>query len=80
MPTPAKGFAFDAPQSKRGGIHERNQGHSKHGHCRSFHMQQIDMMIAAIALSLGQCTIVTTDTDLAAVPGLAVENWIATRP
>ena len=38
-------------------------------------MQQIDIMIAAIALSLGQCTVVSTDTDLAAVPGLSVENW-----
>jgi tRNA(fMet)-specific endonuclease VapC len=38
-------------------------------------MQQIDIMIAAIALSLGNCTVVTTDSDLSAVPGLAVENW-----
>ena len=38
-------------------------------------MQQIDMMIAAIARSLGQCTVVTDDTDLSAVPGLRVENW-----
>jgi tRNA(fMet)-specific endonuclease VapC len=40
-------------------------------------MQQIDIMIAAIALSLGQCTVVTADTDLAAVPGLTVEDWLA---
>ena len=38
-------------------------------------MQQIDIMIAAIANSLGNCTVVTTDSDLAAIPGLAVENW-----
>jgi tRNA(fMet)-specific endonuclease VapC len=38
-------------------------------------MQQVDIQIAAIALSLGNCTVVTTDSDLAAVPGLAVENW-----
>jgi tRNA(fMet)-specific endonuclease VapC len=38
-------------------------------------MQQVDMMIAAIALSLGNCTAVSADSDLAAVPGLAVENW-----
>ena len=38
-------------------------------------MQVIDMMIAAIALSLGNCTVVTTDSDLSAVPGLSVENW-----
>lgn len=38
-------------------------------------MQQIDMMIAAIARSLGHCTVITDDTDLSAVPGLRVENW-----
>ena len=38
-------------------------------------MQQIDIQIAAIALTLGNCTVVTTDTDLAAVPGLRTENW-----
>jgi tRNA(fMet)-specific endonuclease VapC len=38
-------------------------------------MQQIDIQIAAIALSLGNCTVVTGDTDLSAVPGLDVENW-----
>jgi len=40
-------------------------------------MQQIDVQIAAIALTLGHCTVVTTDTDLSAVPGLRVENWAA---
>lgn len=38
-------------------------------------MQQIDIMIAAIARSLGDCTVITDDTDLSAVPGLRVENW-----
>ena len=38
-------------------------------------MQQVDIMIAAIAFSLGNCSIVTADSDLAAVPGLPVENW-----
>ena len=38
-------------------------------------MQQIDIQIAAIARSLGNTTVLTTDSDLAAVPGLAVENW-----
>lgn len=32
-------------------------------------------MIAAIALTLGSCTVVSADSDLAAVPGLPVENW-----
>jgi tRNA(fMet)-specific endonuclease VapC len=38
-------------------------------------MGQNDIMIAAIALSLGNTTVVTMDTDLSAVPGLTVENW-----
>lgn len=40
-------------------------------------MQVVDMMIAAIAFTLGNCTVVSADSDLAAVPGLTVENWIA---
>jgi tRNA(fMet)-specific endonuclease VapC len=38
-------------------------------------MQQIDIQIAAIALSLGNCTVVSSDSDFADVPGLTVENW-----
>jgi tRNA(fMet)-specific endonuclease VapC len=38
-------------------------------------MQVIDIMIAATAFSLGNCTVVSADTDLLAVPGLAMENW-----
>jgi tRNA(fMet)-specific endonuclease VapC len=38
-------------------------------------IQQIDMMIAAIAFCLGNCTVVSGDNDLRAVPGLTVENW-----
>jgi tRNA(fMet)-specific endonuclease VapC len=38
-------------------------------------MQQVDLMVAAIALSLGNCTVVSKDSDLFAVPGLDVENW-----
>ena len=40
-------------------------------------MQQVDIMIAAVALTLGNCTVVTTDSDLSAFPGLPVENWAA---
>jgi predicted nucleic acid-binding protein len=36
---------------------------------------KIDLLIAAIALSLGHTTVVTGDSDLIAVPGLSVENW-----
>ncbi len=38
-------------------------------------MQQIDIQIAAIAMTLGDCTVVTKDSDFAAVPGLNVEDW-----
>lgn len=38
-------------------------------------MQQIDIQTAAIAFTLGNCTVVTGDSDLSAVPGLTVENW-----
>lgn len=38
-------------------------------------MQQIDVQIAALAFSLGNCIVVTKDSDLSAVPGLSVENW-----
>jgi tRNA(fMet)-specific endonuclease VapC len=38
-------------------------------------MQQIDIMVAGIAKTLGDCTVVSADRDLAAVPGLSVENW-----
>jgi tRNA(fMet)-specific endonuclease VapC len=33
------------------------------------------IQIAAIAFTLGNCTVVTGDSDLAAIPGLTVENW-----
>jgi tRNA(fMet)-specific endonuclease VapC len=35
----------------------------------------IDIQIAAIALSMGKTTVVSSDSDLSAVPGLTVENW-----
>ena len=35
----------------------------------------VDMMVAAVAKTLGTCMIVSTDTDFVAVPGLSVENW-----
>jgi len=38
-------------------------------------LQQFDHQIAAIALALGQCTMVSEDSDLSSVPGLSVENW-----
>jgi len=41
-------------------------------------MGQNDIMIAVIALSIGDCTVVTMDSDLAAIPGLSIENWATT--
>lgn len=41
-------------------------------------MQVVDMMIAAIAFTLGHCTVVTKDADLAAISGLTVANWATT--
>lgn len=35
----------------------------------------VDMMIAAIAVTLRNCTVVSSDSDLLAVPGLGVEDW-----
>jgi len=42
-------------------------------------MQQVDIQIAAVALSLGNCTVVTKDNDFAAIPGLSVENWSVSK-
>lgn len=36
----------------------------------------MDVMIAAIALNLKNCTVVTRDSDFAAIPGLSIENWV----
>jgi tRNA(fMet)-specific endonuclease VapC len=38
---------------------------------------QNDIMIAAIAMRLGSCTVVTMDSDMGAIPGLTIENWAA---
>jgi tRNA(fMet)-specific endonuclease VapC len=38
-------------------------------------MQQIDMQIGAIARTLPNCVVVSKDSDLSAIPGIAVENW-----
>ncbi len=39
---------------------------------------QNDIMIAAIALTLGDCTVMTMDGDLSAIPKLTVESWVST--
>lgn len=46
--------------------------------CSGRPMGTIDMLIASIAISLGGTIVVSADSDLAAVPGLTVENWAAT--
>jgi tRNA(fMet)-specific endonuclease VapC len=40
-------------------------------------MQVVDMQLASVAFVLGQCTVVSSDTDLLAIPGLQVEDWTA---
>ncbi len=42
---------------------------------RGIQIQSIDVMIAAIALTQANCRVVTTDSDLAKIPTLEVENW-----
>jgi hypothetical protein len=42
-------------------------------------MQVIDIMIAAVVLTLGNTTVVTKDSDLATVPGLAVRTGPSRR-
>ena len=39
-------------------------------------IQQNDIQIAAIALALGSCIVVSNDGDLVGIPGLTVENWV----
>jgi tRNA(fMet)-specific endonuclease VapC len=36
--------------------------------------QQIDIQVGAVARTLGDTTVVSADSDLAAAPGLVVEN------
>ncbi len=38
-------------------------------------MQLIDIMVASVAMCLGDCLVATTDSDLLAVDGLDVEIW-----
>ena len=38
-------------------------------------MQTVDMQLAAVAKLLIDCTVVSSDSDLLAIPGLSVENW-----
>jgi tRNA(fMet)-specific endonuclease VapC len=38
-------------------------------------MQAIDRMAAAIALTIPNCTVVTSDSDFKRVSGLDVEDW-----
>ena len=38
-------------------------------------MQQMDIQIAAIAVTIGSCAVITYDSDFQAIPGLRVENW-----
>lgn len=35
----------------------------------------IDIQIAAVALTLGNCTVVTKDSDFRSIPNLDIEDW-----
>lgn len=41
---------------------------------------QIDIQIAAVAISLGNYTVVTKDSDFAAIPALKIEDWSKPSP
>jgi tRNA(fMet)-specific endonuclease VapC len=43
---------------------------------RGLPIQLVDIQLAAIALAMGNTTVVSTDTDLLRVSGLSVENWM----
>jgi tRNA(fMet)-specific endonuclease VapC len=43
-------------------------------------IQVIDMMTASVALTLGNCIVVSKDTDFGMVPGLTVEDWSTMPP
>ena len=40
-------------------------------------MQQVDIQIGAIARTLSNCVVVSKDSDLQAIPGITVENWVS---
>ncbi len=42
---------------------------------RGITIQQIDIQVAAIAATLGDCIVVSSDNDLLTISGLTVENW-----
>jgi hypothetical protein len=60
---------------------------SRNGYCEAAELSRIeralqdnDYPIAAIALKLGNCTVVTTATGLAVVPWLRIKNGAAPTP
>lgn len=40
-------------------------------------VQVIDLMVAAVAINLPDCAVVTSDNDFSRAPGLAAENWVS---
>jgi tRNA(fMet)-specific endonuclease VapC len=40
-------------------------------------MQQMDIQIAAIAITIGSCSVITYDSDFAAIKRLTSENWLS---
>ena len=77
-----------AEKEERDGMQSQGSDNGRHSGCRkpepqadeNLHHrrganQQIDMQIGAIARTLPNCVVVTKDNDLAAIPGITVENW-----
>jgi hypothetical protein len=54
---------------------ERGEGMSANERAHTLTGTWIDIQVAAVALSPGNCTVVSTDSDLYAVPVLSIETW-----
>lgn len=47
---------------------------------RGDQIQPVDLMLAAVALTVKDCVVVSSDGDLRRVPGLRVEDWTDPPP
>jgi predicted nucleic acid-binding protein len=74
----SKGYSSEALSSgyRNEGEAAQHFGRIRHELRRSGRvMSVVDVQLAAIAFALGNCTVITKDGDVSAVPGLQVENW-----
>jgi predicted nucleic acid-binding protein len=63
------GAAINPASSLRERLHQAHRRGARLGTC------VVDIMIAALAQEMG-LTILTSDQDFAALPGISVENWL----